>query len=79
MLRKMCRYLTKEWLAELCEEVPSDPQRPPFIASISEVLAAVLENEVSPILPLPSSLTHFPPTNIVYHTVICVHYTYLSC
>ena len=46
MLRKMCRYLTKEWLAELCEEVPSDPQRPPFIASISEVLAAVLENEV---------------------------------
>ena len=48
MLRKMCRYLTKEWLAELCEEVPSDPQRPPFIASISEVLAAVLENEVIP-------------------------------
>ena len=47
VLRKMCRYLTKEWLAELCEEVPSEPQRPPFIASISEVLAAVLENEVS--------------------------------
>ena len=46
VLRKMCRYLTREWLAELCEEVPTDPQRPPFIASISEVLAAVLENEV---------------------------------
>ena len=48
VLRKMCRYLTKEWLVELCEEIPADPQRAPFTASISEVLAAVLENEVSP-------------------------------
>ena len=44
----MCRYLSKEWLVELCDKTPSDPQRAPFTASISEVLAAVLENEVSP-------------------------------
>ena len=39
--------MTKEWLSELCEEVPADPQRASFSASISEVLAVVLENEVS--------------------------------
>lgn len=47
MLRKMCRYMTKEWLVELCDEVPADPQRAPFTASISEVLAVVFDNEVS--------------------------------
>ena len=47
IVRKMCRYMTKEWLSELCEEVPADPQRASFSASISEVLAVVLENEVS--------------------------------
>lgn len=47
VLRKMCRYMTKEWLVELCDEVPADPQRAPFTASISEVLAVVFDNEVS--------------------------------
>ena len=47
VLRKMCRYMTKEWLVELCDEVPADLQRSPFTASVSEVLVVVLENEVS--------------------------------
>lgn len=46
LLRKMCKYITVEWLVELCEDV-GDLQRPPFAAQISEVLAVVLENEVS--------------------------------
>ena len=47
MLRKMCHYMTEEWMRELCDDLPTDPQKISFSASISEVLAAVLENEVS--------------------------------
>ena len=48
MLRKMCRYMSEEWLRELCEEAAEgDQQRPPFAAVISEVLTVVVENEVS--------------------------------
>ena len=60
----MCRYLTREWLTELCEEVPTDPQRATFTASISEVLAAVLENEVS----LPLSLRIIILSYYIYMT-----------
>jgi len=45
LLRKMCRYVSPQWLSELCEEV-GDPQRPTFPAQISEVLATVMESEV---------------------------------
>jgi len=41
----MCRYVSPQWLSELCEEV-GDPQRPTFPAQISEVLATVMESEV---------------------------------
>ena len=53
LLRKMCRYVSPQWLIELCEEA-GDPQKPSFPAQISEVLAAVMENEV-PSRPLPST------------------------
>ena len=46
LMRKMCRYISAKCLQDLCEEtLPADPTHPPFSAQISEVLAAVLENE----------------------------------
>ena len=43
-MKKMCRHMMEEWLAEVCSE--GDYQRPSFPAQISEVLAITLENEV---------------------------------
>ena len=45
LLRKMCKYITAEWLVELCSDL-GDGRKPPFTAQISEVLAVVFENEV---------------------------------
>ena len=45
LMRKVCRYITSEWLEEISQE--GDAQQPTFPAQISEVLAITLENEVS--------------------------------
>ena len=44
LMRKICRYITSEWLEEISQE--RDAQQPTFPAQISEVLAITLENEV---------------------------------
>ena len=49
LLRKMCRYITAEWLGELCAADVGE-QWPPFPTQISEMLAVVLEDEVGALL-----------------------------
>ena len=44
LMKKICRYITSEWLEEISQE--RDVQLPTFPAQISEVLAITLENEV---------------------------------
>ena len=45
LMRKICRYITSEWLEEISQE--GEAQQPTFPAQISEVLAITLENEAS--------------------------------
>ena len=44
LMKKICRYITSEWLEEISQD--RDVQQPTFPAQISEVLAITLENEV---------------------------------
>ena len=46
LMRKMMHYITSSCLQDLCKEAtPADTSHPLFSAQISEVIAAVLENE----------------------------------